>query len=371
MTQWVRRAMPALWVLFLGVPALWVSAYLVEGVYGVPLRADSFRFERPWAGLLLLAVPVVWLSRVWLLKTAAPRLLVSRGRTLGQVRPGWRVWVKDLPLGLRVTALWLMGVALMGPQSVHARDRTEVDGIDIILVMDMSLSMQAADIRPNRFEATKVVVQDFVRRRPNDRIGAVVFGRDAFTLMPLTTDKEALQTVIAELQLELIEGRGTAIGNAIGTGLNRLRPSRAKSKVIILLTDGDSNAGNVSPEQAAELAATMEVKIFTVLMGVSDDAPVAQSVDLTRRTIFGMQNLPVNPELLQRIAARTGGAHYNAADRGALERSFHNILDQLERSEIEDLGQVYGELYPAFVWPGLLLLLLEAVFGALVLRRWP
>ena len=166
--------MPALWVFFLGVPTLWVTAYLVEGVYGVPLRADSFRFERPWAGLLLFAVPLVWLARVWLLKTAAPRLLVSRGRTLGQVRPGWRVWVKDLPLGLRVT-----GVALMGPQSMHARDRTEVDGIDIVLVMDMSLSMQAADIQPNRFEATKVVVRDFVRRRPNDRIGAVVFGRDA------------------------------------------------------------------------------------------------------------------------------------------------------------------------------------------------
>ncbi len=259
----------------------------------------------------------------------------------------------------------------MGPQSIHARDSADVEGIDIILVMDMSLSMEAADIEPNRFDASKDVMQDFLGRRPNDRIGAVVFGREAYTLMPLTTDKEALRTVIRELQLQLIDGRGTAIGNAIGTALNRLRRSTAKSKVVILVTDGASNAGNIQPEEAAELAATMEVKVFPVLMGQSDDAPVQRGTDLFGRPIMDVNNFPVNADLLQRVADRTGGEFFSVGDRDALERSFHRILDELEKTEMEDAGKVYAELFGAFVWPAMVLLFLELLLGVFVTRRWP
>lgn len=366
-----RVALPILWTVGVVAAAALVAAEVVERVYGVPLRGDSFRFERPWAGLLLVGALLVLVARGWIQRAAAPRLRISRGLEVMRAGAGWRMWVQDGLTGLRVGAVALMALALMGPQSIHARANTEVEGIDIMLVLDMSLSMQAGDIRPNRFAATQHVVSQFIRRRPNDRIGAVVFGRDAYTLLPLTTDRNALRNVIADLELGLIDGRGTAIGNAVGTALNRLRESRAESKVAILLTDGNSNAGNVSPDQAAELASAMDVRIYTVLMGQSDDAPVQRGTDLFGRAIWDRGDFPVNPELLEDMAEHTGGEAYLAADRRELEDSFHRILDRLEKSDIEDPGKVYGELYPAFLWPALGLVGMEVLLGTLVLRRWP
>lgn len=366
----IRALLPLGWTIGFLVPAAYACGYAVVAVYEVPLEADSFRFERPWAALLLFGAVLVLVAH-YAQDRARPRLQVSRGRDLGALQPGWRTWLTGSVTGMRVTAVALMAIALMGPQSIHARDTTEIQGIDIVLTLDMSLSMQAADIEPNRFDATKAVVTDFLARRPNDRVGAVVFGREAYTLLPLTTDKEALRNVIQDLELQLIDGRGTAIGNAVGTSLNRLRSSNAKSKVVILLTDGDSNAGNVSPEQAAELAATMKVKVYTILMGQSGEARVQRGVDLFGRPLWDRGSYPVNPELLRTLSTHTGGQFFEVSDRRALERSFHTILDQLERSEIEDAGRVYGELFPAFLWPALLLLFLEVLTRLLVLRRWP
>jgi len=351
----------------------------------VPIEPESFQFERLWAGLLLPAGLLV-LAAHYVHAERGPRLAISRAHDLASVaRVGWRQWIRHAPIGARVVAVTLIAVGLMGPQSIHARDSAQLEGIDIVLTLDLSLSMQAGDIQPNRFRATQQVVDDFVHRRPDDRIGAVVFGRDAYTLMPLTTDKEALRGAIAELELGMVDGRGTAIGNAVGTALNRLRDSEAESRVIILLTDGDSNSGNVSPEQAAEIARTMPhplgeegpngersgIKIYTILMGRSDDAPVQQGTDIFGRPMFDRGNYPINPELLREMAETTGGEYFQVSDREGLERSFHAILDRLERSEIEDTGRVYGELYPAFLWPALLLLLLELLLRTLVLRRWP
>jgi len=366
----IRAVLPILWTLLFLVPAAYACAYWVEGVYEVPLESGSFRFERPWAGLLLMA-PVLVLLAYYLQRWSRPRLQVSRGHDLSVLKPGWRVWVLPSVTGMRAAAVMLLAVGLMGPQSIHARDSAEVEGIDIVLVLDMSLSMQADDIEPTRFEATQQVVLDFISRRPNDRIGSVVFGRDAYTLMPLTTDKDALKNVINEMELGIVDGRGTAIGNAVGTGLNRLRRSQAKSKVIILLTDGDSNAGNVTPDQAAELAATMDVKVFTILMGQSGENRVKRGTGLFGQPIFDVGNFPVNPELLERMSERTGAEHFRVGDRQALERSFHEILDELEKTEMEDAGQVFGELFPAFLWPGLALLLLELLARVFLLRRWP
>ena len=219
----MRKLGPLPW--FVGCTLLlWLVARTVlSGHYEVYLDSDNFRFERPWAGLLLLCVPAALWTRGWLHRFHAPRLRISRAADLGVQVGGWRKFLRTFPPGARAAALLGIGLALMGPQSVHARDRAEVEGIDIVLTLDMSLSMEAADIRPNRFNATQYVVDDFIRRRPNDRIGAVVFGRDAYTLLPLTTDKAALRNTIAELQLGTIDGRGTAIGNALGVSLNRLR----------------------------------------------------------------------------------------------------------------------------------------------------
>lgn len=372
MKRWVRILATIGWTFALLVPTAYVCAWAIEGHYEVPLEAGSFRFERPWAALLLFAPALVWLARAWLHHESAPRILLSRTGDLAKVaRSGLRLWAAPALVGMRVVAVLLLVCGLMGPQSIHARDSAEVEGIDIVLTLDVSLSMQAGDILPNRFEAMKEVVDDFLRRRPNDRIGAVVFGRDAYTLLPLTTDKEALRGMIAELELGMVDGRGTAIGNALGTALNRLRRSEAESRVVILLTDGDSNSGNVSPDQAAEFAETMGVRVYTILMGQDADARVQAGTDVFGRPLWDRGNFPINPELMQRLAQRTGGESFVASDRQGLEQSFHTILDRLERSEIEDTGRVYGELFPAFVVPALALMILELLLATLWLRRWP
>ena len=371
----MKRALPYLRPLIctLALAALAAIAVLVlvEDLYQVPLGPKNVRFERPLAAVLLAGVVLVLLARGYLHKRRAPRLLVSRGDELQALRPGWRAWLSPLVAAVRAVAVALLALALMGPQSIHARDATDVEGIDIVLTLDLSLSMQAADIKPRRFEAMQAVVDDFIRRRPNVRIGAVIFGRDAYTLLPLTTDHEALRTMVGELKLEMIDGRGTAIGNGIGTALNRLRKSTAKSKVVILCTDGDSNSGNVSPTQAAEFARSLGVKVYTITMGMSGEAPIQTGHDLFGRPVFDRGNFPINPELLKKVAGQTGGEAYQVSDREQLERSFHAILDKLERAQIQDAGRVYGELFPAFAGPALALIVLELLVAAFALRRWP
>lgn len=363
---------PSVMLGVVGTVAMVASVLAIDHVYEVPLTTPgAFRFERPYAGFLLLGPVLVFVARTAIHRYRAPRLRMSRAVALGTMPRGARSWFAPLPSVLRTVALSLFVLALMGPQSIHAREDANVEGIDIVLVLDVSLSMEAADITPSRFVAMQQVVSEFIARRPNDRIGAVVFGREAYTLMPLTTDHEALTGVLQELRLGVADGQGTAIGNAVGTGLNRLRRSTAKSKVLILLTDGDSNAGNIAPDQAAEIAAAMRVKAYTVLMGVSNDAPRAAGVDIFGQPIYQRGGYQINPELLARIASRTGGESFDVSDRRSLERSFHAILDRLERSRIEDPGRIYGELYPAFAVPALVLLVVEALLAALVFRRWP
>lgn len=344
---------------------------LIAEVYDVPLRWDNLRFQRPNAWPLLLApILVLWAHGPMRIRRS-PRLQVSQTQLLLRVPQGFRAWLSPLLSASRVAAVAALAIAVMGPQSIHARNTAEVRGIDIVLALDMSLSMRAADIRPSRFEATQQVVDGFIRRRPNDRLGSVVFGRDAFTLLPLTTDHQALRSLIGDLQLEMIDGKGTAIGNAIGTSLNRLRKSDAKSRIVILLTDGESNSGNVSPLQAAEFAQALDVKVYTILMGRSDDAPMQTGVDLFGNAVFDRGNYPINPELLKSVAEKTGGQAFHVEDRDELDKSFHVILDQLEKSDIEDAGRVYGELFPTLVAPALALLLLEILLSGLLLRRWP
>lgn len=390
MKRALTAALPVLWTVAILIPATYVVLWAIESVYGVPLSDETFRFERPWAALLLPAALLVLVARGWLQDRRAPRMQLSRVHDLAVLgRRGFRTWLRHATTGARTVAVLLLGFALMGPQSIHARDSAEVEGIDIVLALDLSLSMRAADIQPNRFAAMKDVVDDFVRRRPNDRIAAVVFGLDAYTLMPLTTDKQALRSAIAELELEMIDGRGTAIGNAVGTAINRIKDSPAESRVIILLTDGESNSGNVSPQQAAEIARTLPhprnltesdpearerrtgAKIYTILMGESDQARVQQGTDIFGRPVWDRGEFPINPELLRSMAESTGGEYFQATDRRSLVRSFHEILDRLERSEIEDTGRVYGELFGAFLWPALVLLVLEMLASSLLLRRWP
>jgi Ca-activated chloride channel family protein len=238
-------------------------------------------------------------------------------------------------------------------------------------LVDEDVGVARAEVPSDVLAAAKEVVAEFIRRRRSDRIGVVVFGREAYTVVPPTLDYTVLQRMVDALSLELIDGGGTAIGDGLGTALNRLRRSDARSKVVVLLTDGANNAGHVDPREAAQLAVALRAKVYTVLVGQSDEAPVQEGVDLAGRPVYQTQRFPVDPALLEEIARQTGGEFFRAADRATLERSFHRILDQLERSKIADAGVRYGELYAPVAIAALLCLVLEAVLAATRLRRFP
>lgn len=351
----------------------WPIPYALIAAVFVPLaiaylwllrNVQGLRFAHPWA--LALIPPAVALVLWAGLRRAPGRrglFAYSRAGELAQQRAGLVARLRDLPVVLRLAAVVLAGVALARPQTTRVSDDIELEGIDIVIALDLSGSMAETDLVPNRLEAAKMVIRDFVRRRPSDRIGLVVFGREAYVHVPLTLDHGTYLRMLAELNLKLIDGRATAIGNGIGVALNRLRHSDARSKVIIVLTDGENNAGNISPEQAARYAQTLGVKIYTILAGANDpDAAPAPGL---------RQRQPVNPKLLEQIAAMTGGTPYLATDTRALADRFQQILEDLEKSRLHDRGVLYAELYQRFLLVAFGLLCLEIVLRLTRWRRLP
>ncbi len=339
-----------------------VFAPLCAAYFWTLRDVEGFRFAHPFA--LALIPPAVALC-AWAGLVRAPGrrglFVYSRAAELQAERPGLVARLRDLPVVLRLAAVGLIGVALARPQSTRVTDDLELEGIDIVIALDLSGSMQETDLVPNRLEAAKMVIQDFVRRRPSDRIGLVIFGREAFTDIPLTLDHGTFLRMLGELHLGIIDGRSTAIGNGIGVALNRLRKSDAKSKVIIVLTDGENNAGNISPEQAARYAQQLGVKIYTVLAG-NDDGEAAAP---------GQQRQPVNPKLLEQIASMTGGTPYLATDTAALAQRFQKILEDLQKSRIADRGTLFTELYRRFLLAAFALLLLEMALRLTRFQRIP
>lgn len=322
-----------------------------------PRPGLSFAYPAALAGLVL--VPLLALSRDGLLRWQRPRVVRGNVQTT-QARRSLRPWVSSL----ESLALLACIIALAGPRHLAAGGQEQRSGIDVLFALDVSLSMQASDIQPNRFQALQAVVDAFVARRPRDRIGAVVFGREAYTLMPLTVDHIALRNTIRGLELGNVDGRGTAIGNAVGLALNRLKPSDAASRVVILLTDGESNSGNLAPAKAAAFAEELGVKLYTILMG-RDGKAAPGSGDLFNRVFGGGQEFPVNPDLLRKMAEQTGGRFFQVGDRASLERTFHEILDKLKRSEIQDEPLLYHYAYAAPLW-----LALISWLGAALLREF-
>jgi Ca-activated chloride channel family protein len=351
---------PIPYALIAGVFAPLAVAYLV-----LLRNVEGFRFAHPGA-LALLPITIALVLWAGLVRGPGRRgvFAYSRASELGAQRRGLVARLADLPLVLRLASVVLLGVALARPQTTRVADDLEIEGIDIVIALDLSGSMSETDLQPTRLEAAKMVIDDFVRRRPSDRLGLVVFGREAYTHVPLTLDHGTFLRMLAELRLGIVDGRATAIGNGIGVALNRLRHSDARSKVIIVLTDGENNAGNISPEQAARFAQTMKVKIYTILAG--DNDPEAAN------TPPGMpQRNPVNPKLLEQIASMTGGTPYLATDTTALKERFQKILEDLEKSRLHDRGVMYGELYRRFLLVGFALLVLEAALRLGRLRRLP
>ncbi|HVR64509.1 MAG TPA: VWA domain-containing protein [Polyangia bacterium] len=333
--------------------------------------AEGFRFAHPAAlALIPVAVALVLWAGIRRAPARSAALTHARASELGARRPGLVARLKDLPLVLRLASVVLVGVALARPQTSRVDDELELEGIDIVIALDLSGSMAATDLEPNRLDAAKRVIEQFVRQRPSDRLGLVVFGSEAYTHIPLTLDHGTFLRMLGELQLGIIDGNATAIGNGIGVALNRLRHSDAKSKVVILLTDGDNNAGNISPQQAAEYAQKMGVKIYTILAGDNDPDASNQSIQQQmRRRLQPPQ--PVNPKLLEQIATITGGTPYLATDTAALAQRFQNILEDLEKSRLKDRGILYAELYQRFLLVAFALLVLEITLRLTRFRRLP
>lgn len=289
---------------------------------------------------------------------------------------------------LRAIGLTLAVLAMARPVNTLSPQTADEKGIDIVLVLDLSGSMQAvmdnlppdlkkytsrrdSRIRPTRLDAAKAVIRDFISRRKTDRIGVVVFGKEAYVLSPPTLDYHLLDALVSRMELKLIDGSATAIGDAVGVSVARLRNSHAASKAVILLTDGDNNSGAISPEYAAHLANVVGAKLFTIQIGDGDEAEVQDGFDLFGQPRYVTVPFPVNPELLKDLAQKTGGETYVATDAKALEASFHDVLDKLEKTRFEANVASFEDLYRFFLLPAVLLLALDALLRALVLRRFP
>jgi Ca-activated chloride channel family protein len=368
--------------------ALLLSVVVLALALGTHLEGYAgLRFALPWALVGVPLVPVVLWRAIAATEGARPALKLPSIFALTQGPRGWRTRVEPLLPVLRGAALVLGIVAFAGPELVSADRQDDERGIDIAFVLDLSGSMRAVledgatekpqpgmpryGRRSTRLDVAKEVILDFIGRRKTDRMGVVVFGKAAYVLCPLTLDYGLLSHLVRQMELELIDGNGTAIGDALGTGVARLRKSQAKSKAVVLLTDGDSNAGSLAPEAATDLAKGQGVHVYTVQIGSDDEVDVQDGTDLFGQPRYTRAHFPVNPELLQRIATATGGESFVATDRKALEASMHAILDRLEKTSFQASAARVEELFPRLLLPAVVLVLLDVLLRVLVLRRSP
>ena len=275
--------------------------------------------------------------------------------------------VRHLPFALRVAALCLIIVALARPRSSSEVEKVDTEGIDIMLAMDVSTSMLARDFNPDRISAAKDIAIEFIAQRPSDRIGIVVFAGESFTQCPLTTDRATLINLMKEVSTDLIED-GTAIGNGLATAVARLSQSDAPSRVVILLTDGVNNRGEIAPETAAEIAKTYGVRVYTIGVGANGTAPYPVV------TPWGteMRKVPVeiDEDLLQKMASATGGRYFRATDNTKLAEIYGEIGKMEKARTTVDSFPVYKELYLRYALAALACLLLELLVR-LFLRRMP
>ncbi len=326
-------------------------------------------FAQPYFLLLLLAVPLMaWLE--WRKTHRRPAsLLFSDTTAAASIQPSLWVRLRALPVALRLGALALGIVALARPQVRDVVHERTAEGIDIMMVLDLSTSMKAEDFRPNRFEAAKDVAARFVDGRVSDRIGLIVFAAQAYTQAPLTLDYDFLKEMLRSVQMGLIED-GTAIGTALATATSRLEDSTAESKVIILLTDGQNNRGEVDPATAADVAEALNVKIYAIGVGSEGrDAFGRQVPDYMRQLL--PKTAQIDEAMLTEVAEKTGGRYFRATDREALA-AIYDEISELERTEIQETTYFdVDERYAVFLWPAFVLLLLDVLLSTTRLRRVP
>jgi Ca-activated chloride channel family protein len=339
-------------------------------------------FANNWMLWVLVPLFLLWVLAWFLLpwyahrKRQAAAIRFSNIKTLVRLRPSKTLFLRRLFQGLRLVSVALLMIAMARPQTGRTQTQVRTEGIDIVLVLDTSGSMQALDLdadrrisnRKNRLEVVRGVVEEFVKKRDNDQIGLVVFGAEAFTQCPLTLDHGIVATFLDTIEIGMA-GDATAIGSALGTAVKRLKDSEAKSKVIILLTDGRSNAGSLSPKTAAVGAAALGVKVYTIGAGTRGKAPFIADSLFGKQVVY--QDVEIDEKTLQEIAEKTGGSYFRAEDEAALTKIYEQI-DELEKTEITMSSYMeYNEQFRWFVIPALVLLLLEVVLLGTRFRKLP
>lgn len=348
----------------------------------------SFEFAHPWVLAFLIFIPplAAWALLPRLRRKRTPTFLFSTTHRLIGGLAGPRLLLFAIIDILFIAALALLIIAMARPQSVEYLP-TEVEGIDIFIAFDMSGSMRAVDAdeaavqsmirrgsRPKtRFEQAKDTLQEFIASRPNDRIGIVLFARDAFLQFPLTLDHGLLTEGIGDLELGDIDAEGTAIGNAVGRSLAGLRHSDAETRLVILITDGDRRGGNISPMQAAEMAKEMQIPVYAILVGREGSTLVeAGRNPFTGMPIYRHGEFPVAPELLQEMSEATGGQFFRANDAVSMAEDLHAIFDEYDKSLLEDKGRRrQTERYHNFLLGALMLLSLHFLGRHTFCRSFP
>ena len=326
-------------------------------------------FEYPKL-LWLLVVPALLVLHYIYLELAGrhPHLRVSTSVPWTLKRSPLMAVMRHVPSVLRIFALSMIIVAIARPRSSEQMERVDTEGIDIILAMDVSTSMLARDLTPDRINASKDIAIEFISQRPSDRMGIVVFAGESFTQCPLTTDRATLINLMKEVQTDIIED-GTAIGNGLATAVARMKDSDAKSRVVILLTDGVNNRGEISPQMAAEIAKTYGIRVYTIGVGKEGMAPYPVM------TPWGVEiqnvKVEIDEALLSEIAESTGGRYFRATDNTKLSEIYSEINKMEKARTTVDSFPIYKELFGVYALMALLALMLELLLNWFVIRRLP
>lgn len=329
---------------------------------------EGIKFANPLFLWLLLIIPVIAAYYFFYLQKKTARLKFSGLQNFKGIKPSLRQRFAWLPLALRLLAITVAVIAMARPQSTSGGQNVTTEGIDIMMALDISSSMLAEDLKPNRIEAAKKVAIDFIDSRPNDRVGLVVFGGESFTQCPLTTDHAVLKNLFTGIESGMLAD-GTAIGEGLATAVNRIRKSSAKSKVIILLTDGVNNIGAIAPETAGEIAKTFGIRVYTIGVGTRGMAPYPF------KTPFGIQyqnmEVQIDEAVLQKIAAETDGKYFRATNTSKLKEVYDSI-DKLEKTKIDvtEFRNHTEEFYPWALF-ALAFLFLEFVFRYTIFKSIP
>lgn len=326
-------------------------------------------FEYPHL-LWLLVIPALLIVHYIYLELCGrrPHLRVSDIRYWKAGGKSVLSYLRHAPMLLRTVALSMIIIAIARPRSSSKMDKIDTEGIDIVLAMDVSTSMLARDFTPDRISAAKDIAIEFISQRPSDRIGIVVFAGESYTQCPLTTDRATLINLMKEIQTGLIED-GTAIGNGLATAVARMQGSDAKSRVVILLTDGVNNRGEITPQTAVDIAKTYGIRVYTIGVGANGTAPYPVI------TPWGVQmqdvEVEIDEDLLKGIAETTGGRYFRATDNTKLSEIYSEINKMEKARTTIDSFPVYKELFMDFALVALICLLLEVVFNAFILKRLP